>query len=235
MAFRQFQLADIGQVTIYKRRGSRQIRLTVDHSGKIKISQPTWVPYAAGVQFAESKRVWLTAQLQANVAAVLIDGQNIGKQHRLSLVGDPSVVTPRSRLSRDGTITVRHAVTASAAEDKVQAVARAAAIRALRSEAEAVLPPRLRQLAEQHNLPFRSVGIRQLKGRWGSCDQSANITLNLFLMQLPWELIDYVLLHELTHTKLMRHGAPFWQQMAQYDPATPIHRRQLRAYQPIIF
>jgi len=235
VAFKQFNLADIGQVTIYKRRGARQIRLTVDHGGQIKISQPTWVPYAAGVRFAESKRAWLTAQLQASTPTVLTDGQMVGKQHRLRFVADPTVTAARSRLTPDGTITVRHAATVPVTDDRVQAVARTAAIRALRSEAEELLPPRLRQLAERHSLPFRSVSVRQLKGRWGSCDQSANITLNLFLMQLPWELIDYVLLHELTHTKLMRHGAPFWQQMAAYDPATPMHRRQLRAYRPIIF
>src|SRR5690606_36436720 len=99
------------------------------------------------------------------------------------------------------------------AHPRVQKAAQAAAIRALRKEAETLLPQRLRTLAEQTGFTYNSVAVKQPKSRWGSCSHQKHITLNLFLMQLPWRLIDYVLLHELTHTKVMRHGPPFWAEL----------------------
>jgi predicted metal-dependent hydrolase len=72
----------------------------------------------------------------------------------------------------------------------------------------------------------------RLKGRWGSCDQDKNIVLNLFLMQLPWQLIDYVLLHELCHTMHLDHGPGFWQTFLMHKPTAKDLRREIRHYQP---
>jgi predicted metal-dependent hydrolase len=119
-------------------------------------------------------------------------------------------------------------------EPEIQSAARKTGIRALRRQAETLLPQRLDQLARQHEFSYRSVAIKQLKGRWGSCDQHANIVLNLFLMQLPWEHIDYVILHELTHTNVLRHGPDFWQAMEKVLPEVKQLRKQLRLHQPVL-
>jgi hypothetical protein len=114
----------------------------------------------------------------------------------------------------------------------VQKAARSVSIRALRREAEELLPQRLQSLAKAHDFTYGSVAIRQLKGRWGSCSQHSDITLNLFLMQLPWELIDYVILHELTHTKVMRHGPPFWSELEKYAPNARQLRKAILTHRP---
>jgi predicted metal-dependent hydrolase len=112
----------------------------------------------------------------------------------------------------------------------VQAAARKASIRALRSEATLLLPPRLAELAQRHGFSYGEVSVKPLKTRWGSCDQAGNITLNIFLMQLPWHLIDYVLLHELTHTRIMRHGPPFWEAMEHLLPNVTAIRKEMREH-----
>jgi len=53
-------------------------------------------------------------------------------------------------------------------------------------------------------------------------------------MQLPWHLIDYVLLHELTHTKVMRHGAPFWKELERHVPRARALRKEIGSYHPIL-
>ena len=115
-----------------------------------------------------------------------------------------------------------------------QKAAQTIAKRALRNQAENLLPKRLADLANKHDFVFKSVVVRQLKARWGSCSSQSDITLNFFLMQLPWDLIDYVLLHELSHTKALHHGPEFW---AIFDAALPgakKKRNQLRDYKPAI-
>jgi predicted metal-dependent hydrolase len=119
-------------------------------------------------------------------------------------------------------------------DQAVQNAARKASIRALRKEAEVLLPQRLQTLAQQTGLGYASVTVKQLKSRWGSCSADKDITLNLFLMQLPWHLIDYVLIHELTHTKVMRHGPPFWAEMESHLAGAKALRKEISKQQPIL-
>lgn len=82
---------------------------------------------------------------------------------------------------------------------------------ALRRNAQALLPPRLSLLADRHGLAYRSVRINNSRGRWGSCSGRGSINLSYFLILLPQHLVDYVLLHELAHTREMNHGDAFWE------------------------
>ncbi|MCD8310089.1 MAG: M48 family metallopeptidase [Prevotellaceae bacterium] len=80
---------------------------------------------------------------------------------------------------------------------------------ALRRYAKELLPPRLQALSRQHHLPYKSVRTNSSRGRWGSCSAQGNINLSYYLLLLPPHLVDYVLLHELCHTREMNHGAAF--------------------------
>ncbi|HVV26071.1 MAG TPA: SprT family zinc-dependent metalloprotease [Candidatus Saccharimonadales bacterium] len=231
MAYKQFVLDEHLSVTIYKRRASRNLRLTVGANGEVRVSIPVWTSYRAGVEFARSRRDWIARQGRRETP--LSDGQAIGKAHRLRLVADASARRIATRL-RQNEVLVSFPADLSPADPTVQTAARKAGVRALRQEAEALLPRRLEQLAEQHGFRYRSVKIKQLKGRWGSCDNNADIVLNLFLMQLPWECIDYVLLHELTHTQVMRHGPDFWRAMEAVLPDVKQLRKLIRQQQPVL-
>lgn len=96
------------------------------------------------------------------------------------------------------------------ADEKLQAWLRKVIEEALRRNAKIILPPRLYMLSQQHNLPYKSVKINSSSGRWGSCSARGSINLSYYLVLLPKHLIDYVLLHELTHTREMNHGERFW-------------------------
>lgn len=85
----------------------------------------------------------------------------------------------------------------------------------LRKQAKEYLPQRLELLASKYGFSYNSVKITKSKGRWGSCSSKKNINLSLYLMKLPPYLIDYVILHELCHTKEMNHGPQFWLLMDQ--------------------
>ena len=109
---------------------------------------------------------------------------------------------------------------------EVQRLVRNAIIRAMKKNAQEYLPPLLSALSEQYHLPFKRVKITGSKGRWGSCSGTGSINLSCYLMLLPPHLMDYVLLHELSHTKEMNHGPRFWELL---DSMTGGRARALRA------
>jgi predicted metal-dependent hydrolase len=77
---------------------------------------------------------------------------------------------------------------------------------------------RLAELAAQHELVYRHCRVSRMRSRWGSCSASAKIHLNAGLVFLDTTQIDYVLLHELCHTKQMNHSVAFWQEMMRVCP-----------------
>lgn len=230
MAHKQFELDQVGQLTIYKRRGSRTIRLTVVSDGSVRVTIPVYLPYQAGLAFAEARKAWILAQ-PVSQSYRLQNAQDIGKQHRLLLTLSFSSSKIYTRVIGPE-IRVIYPHTLDPDSMTVQAAATNACIRALRSEAETLLPARIAQIAQKYSFEYKSVRIKRLKGRWGSCDQERNIVINLYLMQLPWDLIDYVLLHELVHTEHLHHGKDFWDKFTQHEPNAKALRNQIRKYQP---
>lgn len=233
MATKTINIPDIGDVTLYKKRGNRSLRLSIGHNGQIRVSMPYWLPYAAGEQFAISKADWISANRQQNTTALLEHGHAIGKTHRLYFEAGPASNKVATRIEGNA-IRVSYPRTYDAQDDPVQQAAHRASLRALRKEAQALLPQRLQTLATQYGFTYKSVGVKPLKSRWGSCTSEKDIVFNIFLMQLPWHLIDYVIVHELTHTKIMQHGAPFWAEMERHLPNAKSLRKQTAGYQPVL-
>ncbi len=231
MASKTFQLTDVGLIKIAKRKANRNLRLSITPSGEIRVSIPAWAPYSAGVDFANTKKDWIVKQLPKR--QLLVPDQAIGKAHRLAFVPKTDLKQIKT-LIRDNQIKIYHPSSLNYADHEVQAAATKAAVRALRLQAESLLPKRLQQLAMTHRLDYNDVKIKRLTRRWGSCDHSQHIVLNLFLIQLPWELIDYVILHELTHTVHLNHGQNFWTTLEDLRPDARQLKKTIRNYRPEI-
>lgn len=73
-----------------------------------------------------------------------------------------------------------------------------------------ILVQRLNELSVKHQLPYNRVFVKNQKTRWGSCSNKKNINLNINLVTLPEELMDYAIMHELVHTKVLNHSTQFW-------------------------
>ena len=95
-------------------------------------------------------------------------------------------------------------------KEEVQKLVRNAIIRALKKAAASYLPPLLRFWSERYGLPYKKVRITGARTRWGSCTATRTISLSCYLMLVPSKLMDYVILHELAHTREMNHGEAFW-------------------------
>ena len=102
--------------------------------------------------------------------------------------------------------------------------------------AKEFLPERLGKLAAEKGFKYNRCTVRNVHTRWGSCNTKGNISLNISLIHLPNELIDYVLLHELCHTVEMNHSERFWALMDRVvAPAKAKElRRRLKAHKTSI-
>lgn len=116
-------------------------------------------------------------------------------------------------------------------DERLQARLRKVVEEAMRRNAKIMFPSRLSTLSEQHKLPYQSVKINASRGRWGSCSSKKDINLSYFLMMLPGHLIDYVLLHELCHTREMNHSVRFWTLLDEFtDGKANALRQELKNY-----
>lgn len=230
MAVKIIDVENIGSVSFQKRRGARSIRLKVGLNGRVVVTQPFFVPYRTAISFVQKHAEWIVSE-QQNRHVLLHDGLLVGRTHILRFEYDPYAIPAKARVGA-AKITVRHKTPSE--DETVQSVARKAAIRALKQQAEHFLPKRLHDIAEAEGYDYSGCRLKQMTGRWGSCDQKKHITLNIFLMELPTELIDYVILHELAHTRALHHGPDFWKEFEAHLPDAKARRKLMKQYQPAV-
>jgi predicted metal-dependent hydrolase len=99
-----------------------------------------------------------------------------------------------------------------------------------RAKAKRKLSRRLTYLAYKHGFTYNRASIRNQRTRWGSCSQKNDISLNMKLVRLPDELMDYVILHELTHTRCKNHSSEFWAELDRLVENGKSMDAQLKAY-----
>lgn len=78
--------------------------------------------------------------------------------------------------------------------------------------------PLLESAARQHDLRYRKLAVRGQKTVWGSYSSTGTLSLNYKLLFLPPELVNYVMLHELAHTRHLDHSREFWDFLVSMEP-----------------
>ncbi len=99
-----------------------------------------------------------------------------------------------------------------------------------RRQAGRILRSRTEELASLHGFTFNRVTVRNQKTIWGSCSSANNISLNMKLLLLPEELRDFIILHELVHTRVKNHSRKFWHELLQVEPLARQYSGQIKKY-----
>lgn len=223
-----FHDKEFGDITVRRSHLSRSVKLSIAPNGTIRISMPTYTPLFIAKRLLNSSRQSLRRMQSSQSHSIYEDGMKIGKSHSLS-------VTSGSSLSviRDGQmILATLPSTVSLSDTKVQREIRKVAIEALRKEAKSYLPRRLDFLANQHGFSYSMVRYSHASSRWGSCNNKKVISLNIALMKLTFEEIDYVLIHELAHTEHLNHSDQFWQRVEECSPDYKLYRAAIKQQTP---
>lgn len=221
-----FNIQPIGNVTITKKKGLKRISLRVLANGTVVVSMPPYVPYLVGQQFAKNHISWINKRSKSLQSLTLYNQMPIGKTYRLKTIkGSPT----KARLIKDN-IALTYSTTLD--DPDVLNAAKLAIKRAIKKESEQLLPDQTQALAKRFGYSYSQVVVRPMKTRWGSCSSKQIIALNTYLMMLPWPIINYVIIHELAHTKHMNHSKQFWEAVAQMEPNYKDLKKQLKTLQP---
>ncbi|HUC95546.1 MAG TPA: SprT family zinc-dependent metalloprotease [Candidatus Saccharimonadia bacterium] len=233
MSFKRYSVAEIGSVTIYKNRRSKSIRISVTSDNKVRVSMPVWLPYVAGINYVKNNYQWIENHLSKGDISIR-DGQTVGKYQTIRFIKSHFVKSTRVT-NAINEITVEYSDTLAIDSETVQNVAKKTIKNALKIQTANLIKKRLDELSIKHNLAYNGFSVKELKSRWGSCNSKHQLVINLYLIQLPWNIIDYVLLHELAHTKVMSHGNDFWKLLLSFEPNAKDYKKQLKKYSPKIY
>ena len=81
-------------------------------------------------------------------------------------------------------------------------------------------------------MTFGRVRVKEQRSLWGSCSRDGNLNFNRRLTLAPFEVLDYVVVHELAHRHEMNHSRRFWAHVERHVPDHRVHRRWLRKNGP---
>lgn len=207
------QLA-IDGLTFEVRRSPRRktLGLTVDRGGELVVSAPPGVGGDLLAHFVREKRFWLYTKIAEKEARQrpiggkeFVSGEGfpyLGRSHRLLLVAKQDtplkLVGGRFRLLRS-----------EASEGRKQFV------RWYTDRGRDWLPRRVEGWVSRMGVKPVGVEVRDLGFRWGSCGKAGIVNFHWAAMLLPPSVVDYVIVHELSHLVEAKHTPEFWQRVAR--------------------
>lgn len=201
------------------RSNRRSISIKVDKNGKVSIHAPLFAPEADIRRFVEAKQAWIQqAQskqlLKKELAPTFAVGENMPY-----LGGEIRVCTGD----------VRNAVlTGNVLTIPQRGKPGQHTLKWLGLRAKEYLPPRIAQWSKVMGCTPALLTIANPKTRWGSMKSDGSLRLNVALMLCPPALIDYVIVHELSHMVHMNHSPAFHAHVARYLPDAEARRKALK-------
>jgi hypothetical protein len=210
-------------------RRRRTVAFTVDESGLV-VHAPWRASLVAVETTMERGARWIVAKLDEwsrrpkTPVRGFGDGASVeylGRALTLALVAD--ALPPTSELRDDGTLVLR------LPPPHTEAAVRTALSRWYRRHALPHFSQRAQAFAHALGVEPPRVFLSNAATRWGSCNAKREVRLNWRLMQMPPELIDYVVAHEVAHLVHLNHSARFWRTVEKVYPDHESARRQITA------
>ena len=209
--------------TIVKTR-RKTIGITVDMNGEVKVSAPLRISEKQIREIVQEKAGWIIKKvneaIERNsniVPRQFVSGEKflyLGEEYTLEVVEKDS--GKAKVLMQEDTMTV-YISRGLSGESRKQAI-KEAIMKWYRRRFAEVAKERIDKYSLQLKVAPCRVMIKNQKTRWGSCSKKGNINLNWRLIMAPLHVIDYVVVHELCHLKVMNHSKDFWSLVESIQP-----------------
>ncbi len=202
-------------VEVIRRPRAKRYRLSITADGRLRLTIPRGGNVSQGLEFVCSKKAWISRSLSHFLAKEPAPYKMLLDKSQLLLGGKAVSFTIDEPF--EGQVTV-HVGDVSVRVHGGACQREQMLVTALWKYAWCILPPRLAELAKICSCSIAHVAVRDQRSRWGSCTSRGGISLNWRLVQMPHDVSDYIMIHELMHTRVMNHSDRFWQQVALHCP-----------------
>ena len=217
-----FDDAKTGRYSITKKRSAKRITLRISKDGTPNVTIPQYATLQSGHRFLQSHREWVEEHSQPQIR--FTEGQHYE-------LYDGTLVSISRGGDRNSHNYTRGRLTIKCKSSDEQDYIRKTITKHLALDSENAIRPRVEKFQTQLSVSASALRFRATTSRWGSCNSKAQLTFSVYIAQLPNELIDYIVIHELSHIREMNHSARFWAQVARHDPSYKQHRKELKQYE----
>lgn len=241
MSERVFYFEGIGEVKLIRKANLTRLRISIKSSGEVLVSIPWLFPFSRGEAFLEEKREWvlktrkklerLGVTRKPLMPGILFSTRNFNYRLVPAITGKVQVKVKAAEKE----VLIVYPENASLEDGEIQSKIKRAVEGVLRYEAKRYLPGRMKALADLLGYSYKALTIKNNKTNWGSCSSLKNINLNLHLMRLPDRLIDYIVVHELVHTKIPNHGPEFKARLKGHFPDGDVLDKAIKKFRPEIY
>lgn len=210
--------ASISPITIEYRPRNRNTYIRITHNGEIKIRTPLKTESSVR-RILKIRERWIRDKLES-----LVHDQNE------PMLGE-SIRFRGENYKIDNLPTLHKWIKSSQNDDNIKKYY----YHFYKKEAEISIPSRVYYYARKMDLHPKEIRFRRMKSRWGSCDSKGVVTFNTIMMQLTYEQIDYIIVHELAHLRHMNHSKEFHALVRYYLNDEKARRSELRSIRPLVY
>jgi predicted metal-dependent hydrolase len=209
---------------------ARRLSVRVYPEGRVEIVAPAGVGARRVQQFVTEHRAWIDRQLREFERAGPVQDRGLPQRLELPALGRSLGVDYDSTGARIGVRVVANGDAIRVATAGASQIDIARALRRwLTGYAKPQIAARLDALSSATGLRYSGLQLRCQRTRWGSCSARGTISINVCIAFLDSQLLRYLLLHELCHTREMNHTHRFWGLVAAYETDYRRLDRQLSA------
>lgn len=208
---------------------AHSIKIKIEQGGKVVVVKPRIVPQFIADQFVKKNAQWIVTQL-----GKISQTGNFNTPEYTHIFGKKYVKKIEFSSQRKIGISVKdetvifNPTTVPILDTREQQNMWSEKFEAklsdfLKKTASHYIVERTHILAKKMDLSFNKITLRQQKTRWGSCSSQKALNFNWRLVHFETPIIDYVIIHELSHLVHMDHSSKFWQLVARFDPEYAKH------------
>lgn len=216
-------MQQIKKYILKRNRKSRSVRISITQEGEVIVTAPPLIPEFFIKSVVEKSEVWI----QRNVSKIQRTKARMHEYGDILYLGTPMKIKILYEENKTG-VEIEGNTLCVFPVLKTDESAKKQLIRWYKARAETQITDAVFSYAKKMNVSFEKVVFRDQKTRWGSCSSTGTLSFNWKLIQAPVEVMEYVVIHELSHITHMNHSNKFWQRVLTFDPMFKEHRTWLK-------
>lgn len=214
------------------------ISIAISPEKGVVVRAPFWMPLAMINNFIKEKTAWIEKNLKKIDTQVVSKTYTDGEKHLYFGTFYPLSIIPVCTPGRCTVDIVDEKIKVEIYDQFDQNNQRQKIKDALQhwylEKGIEVITEKVNFFSSKIGVSYQKINLKKVSSIWGSCSPTNCLSFNRKLVMAPHEVVDYVVIHEVSHMVHRNHGSHFWQLVSRFDPQYKSHRRWLRLNHQIL-